>query len=32
VRTGQAPERVWYRDGYPKRVGKAEYRLLFGMH
>jgi hypothetical protein len=32
VHTGQAPERVWYQDGYPKRVSKAEYQQLFGKH
>src|SRR5271166_2314522 len=29
LRPGQSPEKVWYRDGYPRRVSKAEYQQLF---
>jgi hypothetical protein len=29
-RPGQAPERIWYLDGHPRKVSKAEYELTFG--
>jgi len=32
LRPGQSPEKVWYRDGYPRRVSKAEYDQLFHRH
>jgi hypothetical protein len=32
VRTGQAPEKVWYQEGYPKKVSKSEYQQLFQRH
>ncbi len=30
-RPGQAPERIWYLDGHPRRVSKAEYERVFGL-
>jgi hypothetical protein len=29
-RPSQTPERIWYLDGHPRRVSKAEYELTFG--
>jgi hypothetical protein len=29
LRTGKAPQRIWYLDGYPKSVSRAEYNQLF---
>jgi hypothetical protein len=29
-RPGQAPERVWYLDGHPRRVSRREYEVTFG--
>jgi len=31
LRPGQAPERIWYLDGNPRRVSKAEYDRVFGL-
>jgi hypothetical protein len=28
-RPGQTPEKIWYLDGHPRRVSKAEYDLTF---
>ncbi len=30
IRAGQVPQRVWYLDGHPRRVTKAEYEHAFG--
>ena len=32
LRPGQAPEKLWYVDGYPHRVSKSEYEQTFGKH
>ncbi len=32
LRPGQAPERIWYLGGDPRRVSKAEYERVFGRH
>lgn len=31
-RPGQAPERIWYLDGHPRRVTRAEYERIFALH
>lgn len=31
-RRGQAPERIWYLNGRPRRVSKAEYERIFALH
>ena len=31
-RPGRAPERIWYLDGNPRRIGKKEYQNWFGSH
>lgn len=31
-RPGQAPERIWYLDGHPRRISRAEYQRVFALH
>jgi hypothetical protein len=31
-RPGQAPERIWYLDGHPRRISRVEYDRMFGSH
>jgi hypothetical protein len=31
-RPGQTPERIWYLDGHPRKITKAEYERTFGRH